>query len=300
MWKFFHPKKNSNEGIVSVFSLLLLTLLASMGMSLVELYSAAVKDSSANEQKAQSELLAESALDEVRLYLKSNPGWSGMSQEQAVEWGGKPLGTYDYTVIKKAANIFDVTAKGYVPSRGVFRAVSHTLSQRLRIPSPYQLFNDGFETGSLLLWQGQQNDTGITWGLSTLTPRQGTYHARAYKTETGNNARVARLLTSPLDLSEYDLVVLRFSYRMKLGKGTSFQVQQSNDGGVNWVQIYSDSSSTTKSSYIVPSVKLCISPVTNNMQFRFDAHITDANEEWYLDAVELSTPFVAYDIGLDS
>lgn len=303
MWRSFRYSldlKKNNRGVVSVFTLLLLVVLVSFGLSLLESNESAFKELESVENSQQATWLAQGALSEARYYLSKHPEWTGTSEEQWLIIGGKGIGSYEYSVTKTGGNIFDVVAKGYVPNKMASPKIMRTLSERLRIPNPYVVFEDGFESGGFGLWQGQSNEVGILWDVTNITARQGALHARAYKTEDNNNARVARLISHPLNLFGYDKAILRFSYRMKLGMGTSFKVYQSNDGGVNWSEIYNDSSNATKSSYSIPSVKLELSPLTENMQFEFRAYISDKDEEWYLDAVQISTPFVMYDLAVDS
>lgn len=291
-----------NRGIVSIYALLLMTLFLTMGLALLALQLASFQDTRNILDATQARFLAESALQEARYYLMNiDANFSGTSPEEVVAIGGINIGTYKYTITKSGANIYDVSATGYIPNSTAFKKLSDTLTLRIRNPNPYNFFSDGFESNNLNAWSGQANDSGTLWDLNTTAPNNGTYHARGRRTSGGGGTRIARLLTPSFNLSGYDAVVLRFSYRQGPTAGTRFRVYQNTTGSptTGWVRVYNDTTDDWSAGYVRPAVRINVTPLTSTVQFRFEAHMQATNQAWFLDDVLLVTPYAVYDATLD-
>jgi hypothetical protein len=293
------------KGVISIYVLVLSLLFLTLGLALLSVQLAASYDTFNIEHTAQARLLAQSALEEAIHYsLRLDPNWSGTRSEHTVAVGGKSIGTFDYTVTK-CGTIYDITARGFIPNSTAKKKIMHTLTHRLRNPHPYILFSDGFENNNFALWSGTSNDSGTSWDIQTANPapKVGTRHGRAVRTSSGSSNRIARLLTPTFDLHCYDTVELRFSYRTDNTTpnktGNRFQVYQNSGRG--WVQLFSNSgASSNNAAYVRPATRLSITSLTSTVQFRFEGHMDKRYQAWFLDAVELLTPFAAYDLAVDS
>lgn len=272
-----------------------------MGLSLLALQLGSFQDSTNMVDGAQVHLLAESALQEARYYITYvDTNFTGTGPEQTVTIGNTVVGTFRY-VVTKSGNIYDITATGYVPSSTAKKKTSESITWRIRNPNPLVLFSDNFEANNLNAWT-QVNDSGTSWIVSTTAPNKGTYHGRGQRTASGGGTRIARLLTPILNLSYYDTVVLKFNYRMLTGNEVRFRVHMNSTGSptTGWVQILSDSSNAWTSTYNRPATRLTITPLTSTMQFRFEAHLSQAGQAWFLDDVQLMTPYSFYDKSVDN
>ncbi|MBI4404990.1 MAG: choice-of-anchor J domain-containing protein [Deltaproteobacteria bacterium] len=291
----FPSFQNKHPGVVSVYVLLLLLLLLMIGLGLFTVQLGSLSDAQNAEDLAQARLLAQTALQEGRYYsTRINSSWSGTSAEQTMNVGGVNVGSYDYTVAK-CSNIYDITGNGYIPSKTASRKISQALTLRYRNPNPYTILNDGFESGGFGATWTQDNDGGTSWSvISSDAPNNGTYHAKA--TKAGNGTATARLISPTYDLSCYDQVVVRFSY--KRDDGSSFTLSMNNGSG--WTSLYSDSSNKWEGAYTRPSVRVTItSGFSSTVQFRFEGRM-GKNDEWYLDDVLISTPYALYDSTVDT
>ena len=281
---------------------MMMSLLLTMGLTMLSMQEPPLRDGVNMARDVQTKMLAQSALAEGRWYASQNPNWIGTSPEQTLQVDGKDVGTYEYAVAKSGTNIYDITGTAYIPNKSAGKKVTFAQTYRYRIPNPEVLFDDGFESGNFNLWQTWTAEAGshVAWDVTNTTPKKGARHARVRKTCNDNVRETASLFTNTFDLSQYDQVVLRFSYRKDNGgNGDSFQVWQSSDGGGSWAQIFNDSSSATSSGYVRPSVQLSVNNRTAQTKFRFDGVIDTRTANWYLDGVQLASPFVVYDVALD-
>ncbi len=284
--------------------MLLMTLFfLSLGLTMLALQWGGIVDIGDTKDTVQAKLLAETALQEARYYVfYIDNTWVGTSPE-FVFTTDHTIGTYQYTVAKKA-NVWTVTAVGYVPNSSAVRKTSQTLSAQFRNPSPLVLFTDGFELNNLNLWAGQSSDPQMNWDTANTMPNNLTnpanlFHGRASKSGGAGVPAVARLLSPVFDLSQYDTAWLRFSYGNS-GTGTQFQVLQNSTGlPGDWVAIFTDATNTWASTYSRPAQRVQITTLSATTQFRFDATLTNLADHWYLDDVQLTTPYAPFDSTVD-
>jgi hypothetical protein len=69
--------------------------------------------------------------------------------------------------------------------------------------------------------------------------------------------------------------------------------------GSGWTQIFSDTTSNAEDVYMLPATRLTINSPTATTQFRFEAHMKNNGDEWYLDEVALTTPYSVYVANVD-
>jgi len=141
----------------------------------------------------------------------------------------------------------------------------------------------------------------MDWDISSTGENNGTYHARAYRTGAGSSWAYARLLTNAMDLSAYDVAQLRFSHRKQGSSSQLIRAYQNSTGNpADWVLLFSESASSSHSTYSRPAVRLDLTNLTANVQLRFDVYTFNAGDTWYIDDVQLSTPYAVYDKTVDS
>lgn len=274
---------------MSIYVLFMAGFYLTLGLTLLSLHLGAFQDTRNTLDLNQARYIAQTAVQQAKnVVMITDPNWTGTSSELSFGPTGKTVGTYRYT-ITKTGNIYDIAGTSYIPNSAALKKITETINLRVRNPSPLVLFTDDFESGDLSKWTGgENNDAGTDWSVSTLAPKNGTHSARALRTVAGTTAR---LISPTFDLSAYDQVVLRFSWRGYLN-GTEIRVMQDSGGGFN--QIYNSASDSYNAAYIRPAVRLNIGNLTSTVTFRVEAEMGAIAEGYMIDDVELATPYAPF------
>ena len=155
------------NGYISVVVLLFATLFSTVGIIMLELQDANLRDSYFIIQKGQASAMAESGRKEAEYVVRHlNASFSGTSQEQVVTLAnGHAAGSYQYTV-SQTGSVYTIASTGYYPSKaGSAKSggTSHTTTSTFTynaIPVNYQA--DGIVTLNLTAAGAYyQNENGV-------------------------------------------------------------------------------------------------------------------------------------------